>query len=178
MRVEKDVDVGSKRRCRPAVFPACGVRAGRGTRLPEVGPRLLQGKCRLNATTRNGFCSLPRRRGRALLSPAVLCFTPLCRSLRSTRRITHSCCSRTTAARLGRPLHLSSPPQRPPPSTRPRHAADAAPPDPRRVWTDASLQQCFRNVASQVFWRRHVEPTFPPPEGEPRADGAALVWAG
>lgn len=54
-------------------------------------------------------------------------------------------------------------------------ATDAAPPEPRRVWNDASLQQRFRNFASQVFGRQRVEPTFPPPEGEPRADGAALV---
>lgn len=87
-------------------FPACGERAGRGTRLPEVGQHLSQGKRRLNATTRNGFCLLPRRRGRAPLSLVVLCFTPLRRSLRSACGITHSRCSHTAAARLGRPVHL------------------------------------------------------------------------
>lgn len=114
------------------------------------------------------------RAGASLNTLAVLCFTPLRRSLRRACRITHSCCSRTATARLGRPLHLSSPPQRPLPSTRPRHAANAGAPDPRRLWTDASLQQRFRN-ASQVFRCRRVEPTFPLPEGEPWADGAALV---
>lgn len=80
------------------------------------------------------------RAGASLNTLAVLCFTPLRRSLRRACRITHSCCTSGPSP----PLELTTAAT----SALNEAAANAGPPDPRRLWTDASLRQRFRNVSS------------------------------